>query len=68
MTDETETNWAINLGTIYCPECKEPMPKLRVPENLHQIMWGGWMCPECGCRMDKAGKPLARPHGAEEPT
>lgn len=68
MSDKFHLNlgdgkWGINLDTVHCPECKERMPMLRVPDNLHQLMWGGWRCPKCGCQMDKWGKPLAEPHG-----
>jgi ssDNA-binding Zn-finger/Zn-ribbon topoisomerase 1 len=52
-----EGKWGINLDAVDCPDCKERMPnKVRVPDNLHQLMWGGWTCPKCGCRMDKWGK------------
>ncbi len=60
----TENKYGIDLGTVRCPECDEPLPALRVPDSLHQLMWGGWTCPKCGCRMDKWGKPvdIKRPH------
>lgn len=46
----------INLEEVHCPQCNERMPPLRIPEGLHQILWGGWICPKCACRMDKWGK------------
>ena len=58
MAEKPENKSGIDLETVYCPECNEAMPKLRVPDDLHQLMWGGWACPKCGCRMDKWGKPL----------
>ena len=46
----------INLEEVHCPKCNERMPAMRIPEGLHQILWGGWTCPRCGCQMDKWGK------------
>lgn len=61
MTSESENKWGINLETVHCPACKQRMPELRIPNSLHQLMWGGWTCPNCGTRMDKWGKPVAKP-------
>jgi len=40
-----------------CPKCKTQMPKsrFRKPANLHQMLWGGWTCPKCGCELDRKG-------------
>jgi hypothetical protein len=45
-----------NLDAVDCPRCGERMPRVRLPTSLHQMMWGGWTCPNCGCEMDKWGK------------
>lgn len=58
MTEGPENKIGLNLEAVRCPECDELMPKIKVPENIQQLMWGGWVCPKCGCRMDKWGKPL----------
>ncbi len=50
--------FGINLGEVNCPSCREPMPGLRIPDGLQQLLWGGFTCPHCGCRMDKWGKAL----------
>ena len=52
------SRWGINLRKVHCPQCNERMPAIRVPDNLQQLLWGGWTCPSCGCRMDKWGEPL----------
>ena len=52
----TKKEWGINLNDVKCPKCKAVMPAIRVSENLHQLMWGGWSCPNCQCKMDKWGK------------
>lgn len=45
----------INTETVFCPECGEKMPPVRTPQNLNQLLWGGWNCPGCGTQMDKYG-------------
>lgn len=45
----------INLAKVHCPRCRKAMPPLRVPAGLHEILWGGWTCPRCDCRMNKWG-------------
>lgn len=65
MKFNQESKWGLNIESVTCPQCKNGMPKVRVPEDLHQLMWGGWTCPECGCRMDKWGNPMA--DGSEKP-
>ena len=53
-----EGKMGINLEAVHCPRCEKPMSGVRVPKNLRQTMWGGWTCPDCGCEMDKWGKPV----------
>ena len=50
--------FGINLEKVYCPKCNEQMPAVRIPENIHQLMWGGWTCPNCGCKMNKYGEEI----------
>ncbi len=54
--NETRSKRGINLEAVQCPACGERMPAIRLPKDLHQMMWGGWTCPKCECRMDKWGK------------
>ena len=46
----------INLNEVTCPKCSTVLPKTRKPQNLSQILWGGWSCSNCGCKIDKYGK------------
>lgn len=46
----------VNFSRVYCPDCGEKMPLLRVPKSLREILYGGWSCNSCGCEMDKYGK------------
>jgi len=48
--------WGINRETVFCAKCRTRQPKIRIPRNSHQLMWGGWSCSECGCEMDKYGQ------------
>ncbi|MCK5833172.1 hypothetical protein KAH81_05815 [bacterium] len=58
MSDKLK-KWKMNLDKVLCPKCNEQMPTLRIPQEIHQLMWGGWTCPKCGCKMDKFGKEIA---------
>jgi hypothetical protein len=42
-----------------CPGCSAPLPKLRAPASLGQLLWGGWTCPACGCAADRRGRKAA---------
>ena len=66
MKAKRESKWGINLESVRCPACEEQMPVLRVPDSLHQLMWGGWTCPKCDCRMDKWGKALTKTGSKKE--
>jgi hypothetical protein len=50
--------WGINTKQVYCPECGEPAPAVRMPKNLRQALWGGCTCTECGLEYDKWGTPV----------
>lgn len=49
--------WGINTKQVYCPECGEPAPAVRMPKNRRQALWGGHTCDECGLEYDKWGEP-----------
>ncbi len=50
--------WGICLSQPKCLKCGEPAPKVRVPANWNQSLWGGWTCAECGFELDKFGHPV----------
>jgi hypothetical protein len=50
------SKWGINLDQVNCPRCGIKQPRRRTPRSLHEAMWGGWTCPQCGTKMDKWGK------------
>jgi hypothetical protein len=37
----------------HCPECEAPLPKLRNNWSPLSVLW---VCPECGCPVDRHGK------------
>ncbi len=45
----------ISIDKFDCPECKDPVPKIRILENTKQTLWGGWTCNNCGTEVDKYG-------------
>jgi hypothetical protein len=63
--------WGANTGDVFCPHCKAPLPRFRVPRSLRQELWGGWMCPTCGAEVDKWGRELSTgpgwPPGEDNP-
>jgi hypothetical protein len=38
-----------------CPGCGALLPRVRVPANERQAMWGGSICRNCGCESDRIG-------------
>ncbi|WP_457934598.1 hypothetical protein LOS73_05115 [Pseudoalteromonas sp. SCSIO 43210] len=44
MSNSERSKMAINLDKVFCPKCDEKMPALLIPENIQQLMWGGWTC------------------------
>jgi hypothetical protein len=54
-----KTRWGINTDeNIECPGCHNVHGQLRVPANLHQTLWGGSTCSNCGVEVDKWNRPL----------
>lgn len=47
--------WAINLKPMTCPKCSGPLPMIRKPKTLREVLWGGWTCASCGTKVDKGG-------------
>ena len=41
---------------IHCPRCGTRLPMIRKPASSEQMLWGGWTCPNCGCKVDKYGR------------
>jgi hypothetical protein len=39
--------------------CGTALPMIRKPTSAEQMMWGGWTCPHCGCKVDKYGREIA---------
>lgn len=51
-----KNRWGINLGSVSCPRCKTPLPKMRKPQSIREAMWGGANCTACGLEVDKWGR------------
>ena len=52
---DLKRKWGVNLKSVNCPECNETQPKVRKPQGMQEILWGGSTCKNCGCKMDKWG-------------
>lgn len=50
--------WGINRNPIICPQCGLQAPKVRIPKNLNQLLWGGHTCAKCKCEFDKYGNKI----------
>ena len=46
----------ITFNPVKCPICHQEQPYIRKPKGLYEILWGGYTCKNCGCRMDKYGR------------
>lgn len=53
---DLESKIGINFNAVKCPACGEKQPVIRKPKGLYEILWGGYTCKNCGCKMDKFGK------------
>jgi len=52
----TKNRWGINTKPLSCPACGSPVPQVREPNSLRQVLWGGGRCGKCGCEVDKWGR------------
>jgi hypothetical protein len=48
--------WGIGSLRASCPRCGTRLPMIRKPASAEEMMWGGWTCPKCGCKVDKYGR------------
>jgi hypothetical protein len=55
---QTKTKGRFGLGswTMNCPRCGTRLPTIRKPSSSEEMLWGGWTCPSCGCKVDKYGR------------
>jgi len=56
-SNKKQSKWGVNFKSLshnlLCPECGAIILKTRTPENLRQILWGGFTCKSCGNEYDK---------------
>ena len=51
-----KSKFGINFKSVNCPKCNKKQPKVRIPKDINETLWGGWTCQDCGCKIDKFGK------------
>jgi|HubBroStandDraft_2_1064218.scaffolds.fasta_scaffold292938_3 hypothetical protein len=52
-------------GRVRCSSCVTPMSARRRPLFRAPWVFGGWVCPHCGARMDRVGRSVeGRDHGS----
>jgi hypothetical protein len=57
---KTNNGWGINLIKVNCPNCDIAQPVMRIPKDIKELLWGGWTCRKCECKMDKYGKIISK--------
>jgi hypothetical protein len=40
-----------------CPDCKAQLPRISW-NNVRSFWWGGWICPNCHCEIDRNGQKM----------
>jgi hypothetical protein len=61
IVQQTKAHGRWGLGSfrgINCPRCGTHLPMIRKPATTEQMLWGGWTCPNCGCKVDKYGREI----------
>ena len=53
-----KNRWGVNLMPVSCPRCNIPLPQIRQPKTVRQVLWGGGTCAACGTEVDKWGREL----------
>jgi hypothetical protein len=59
LVSQTRKKGRYGIGEILnnkCPRCATAMPAVRAPASWQESLWGGWTCPNCGCKVDKYGR------------
>jgi hypothetical protein len=58
---KTKGRWGIGSlsGDTRCPRCGARLPTIRKPASTQEMLWGGWTCTQCGCKIDKYGREIA---------
>jgi hypothetical protein len=42
-----------------CPDCGGRLPRISL-KHVRSFWWGGWICPKCGCEIDRNGQKPVR--------
>lgn len=50
--------FALLIPVKRCPDCGTPLPKFG-RKHARPGLWGGWICPGCGCEVDRKGNKVA---------
>ncbi len=57
--NRTQGRFGIGKLRAKCPRCATPLNAVRKPSSMDEALWGGWTCPNCGCKVDRYGKERA---------
>ncbi len=58
---QTKSKGRFGIGALRanCPRCGTKLPMIRKPASKEETLWGGWTCPNCGCKVDRYGRERA---------
>ncbi len=59
IASKNKSKLGVNLNAVYCPKCETKQPRIRVPKNASQLLFGGTTCPNCNTNLDKYGNIIA---------
>jgi len=48
------------VSTKYCPNCGAKLPRIRLPKNNNEMLYGWTTCPNCKAEIDNKGKIVSR--------
>ena len=54
--------WGLLQPSRHCPECDTALPKFG-RKHARPGSGGGWICPGCGCEIDRKGRRVRRGKG-----
>jgi hypothetical protein len=52
--------WGAMMTVKYCPNCGARLPRVRLPKNNNEMLYGWTTCPNCKAEIDNKGQIVSR--------